>query len=440
MSIESQTTVHPVPRGVAAPVPGRVRRLTATFSRFGLAIVGPVAVAASNTVLQFAMLKTLQPAAFGLLAFVLGLTQFGFGLSNALVGTPYTLDANTDRSVTAQLLLTYLKGNLVLSLFWGLLCFGTAAALGGIGDAALFGAFEFLAMVRWFGRSHLYALHRPTRVALSDLAYAVVLLAGAGFGLLHGLSMVLVIGVLCAAALAGLLAVGRTFLALQFRDAWRGSLRHYGSVWREQARWTLVGVVSTEATSNAHSYAVSLIAGPAAFAPIAAASLFIKPISLVITSLTQLERPVMARKILAGDLAQARRTETVFRVAVLVAWAGTTALASAVLLGCPQLLIKPSYDLKSVELAFALWTAIALLQCWATPSSVLLQAAQWFKPLALSQVASALVTLLVVIVATLVFPAVLTLSGILLGQAVMTVGIAVLVRRWMADWASVPAG
>lgn len=440
MSVEDQTVVHPVPGGVATPVSGRVRRLTATTSRFGLAIVGPVAVAASNTVLQFAMLKTLQPAAFGLVAFVLGLTQFGFGLSNALVGTPYTLDANADRSITANLLLTYLKGNLILSVLWGLLCFGTAAALGSVGDAALFGVFEILAMLRWFGRSHLYALHRPTQVALSDLTYAAVLLVGAGFALVRGLSMGLVIGVLCAASLAGLLAVGRDFLTLQFRNVWGGSLRHYGTVWREQARWTLVGVVSTEATSNAHSYAVSLIAGPAAFAPIAAASLFIKPIGLVITSLTQLERPVMARKILAGDLAEARRTERVFRAAVLVAWAGTTVLASVVLLGCPQLLIKPSYDLKSVELAFALWTAIALLQCWATPSSVLLQAAQWFKALALSQVASAVVTLLVVIVATLVFPAVLTLGGILLGQAVMTVGIAILVRRWMADRASVPAG
>ena len=31
------------------------------------------------------------------------------------------------------------------------------------------------------------------------------------------------------------------------------ALRAYRPVWKEQSAWTLVGVLSTEATSNAHS-------------------------------------------------------------------------------------------------------------------------------------------------------------------------------------------
>ena len=409
------------------PVGGRLVRFGTQSWRFGVAVFGPTSVAAANAILQFVMLKHLPQAGFGLIAFILGLTQFGFGLSNALVGTPYTLDRGAALREVAG---GYGLANLVLSVGWGLVCAAAAMTLGGHGEAALFGGFTVLAMIRWFGRSHLYALHKPSLVALSDLAYAVVLLVGAGSALVWGLTLGAAMAVLCAAALAGLLAIGPSFLTMQFVDVWRASLRGYGGIWRDQARWTLLGVVASEATSNAHAYAVALVAGPAAYAPIAAAALLVKPVMLVLTSLTQLERPVMTRRILAGDAAGAGRAASGFRIAVLCAWAGTTALASVVLLDRPGTILKASYDIGTMELAFALWAGIALLQCWATPPGVLLQAARWFKPLAFTQTRAAVVTLAAVVLSVLLFSPVYTLCGILVGQLVMTVRVEALARQW----------
>ena len=409
------------------PVGSRLVRFGSSSRRLAVAVFGPASVAAANAILQFVMVKDLPQAGFGLVAFVLGLTQFGYGLSNAFVGTPYTLDRDAAvRDVAAR----YGLANLVLSIAWSLMCSAAALTLGGDHAAPLFGGFASLAMIRWFGRSHLYARHRPSLVALSDLTYASVLLIGAASAEVWGLTLDAAMAILCTATLAGLLAVGPSFLRMQFVDVWRASLRGYGFIWRDQARWTLLGVVSSEATANAHAYAVALVAGPAAYAPLAAAALLVKPVMLVLTSLTQLERPVMARHILAGDAPGAGRAALAFRVAVLCAWAGTTALASVVLFEHPSSILRASYDHHTMKLAFALWAGIALLQCWATPPGVLLQAARWFKPLAFTQTRAALVTLAAVGSTVLLLSPVYTLCGILVGQVVMTVRVEALARRW----------
>ena len=416
-------------RGVRWQGRRRLASRGAGLGRYGVAVLGPMAVAGSHAALQLVLLRGLPPAQFGMFAFLLGMMQFGFGLSNALVGTPYTLDANDDPS-RETLLLTLLKANLMLSTCWGGLCVAAVLALDGGAEAAPLGAFGALAMIRWFGRTYLYALHRPTRAAISDVVYALALVAGAGLAWAIDLSAMHAVAVLCIAAMAGIAAIGPAFLRLQFIEAWRASLRPYGPVWRRQVRWALVGVGSSEATSNAHSYAVSLVAGPAAFAPIAAAALLVKPLMLVLASLAQLERPVMARHVQAGRIEAAARTRSQYRAAALCTWAGTTLLAGALFVVSPRLLTGASYDPQTIELAYGLWTGVALMQCWSVPTNVLLQAAGWFMPLARTGALAALVTLATVVGSMPLLPPVGSLIGVLLGQVAMSAGMMVLERRW----------
>ena len=197
----------------------------------------------------------------------------------------------------------------------------------------------------------------------------------------QNLSLSIAMEILCVATAGGLFALGPGFIEKQFREAWTGSFKNYGRIWQEQSRWTLLGVVSSEATSNAHSYAVAFLAGPAAFAPIAAAMLLVKPVLMVITSFTQLERPVMVRHLTSGDPIAALRTVETFRLTAILTWIATIAAGSAVLVWFPRLLFKSSFDLGTVPVAFILWACISLLQSLATPASVLLQAAQWFRRL-----------------------------------------------------------
>jgi O-antigen/teichoic acid export membrane protein len=404
--------------------------LVLTLHRYGLASLAPVTVSVTQFLLQMELLRVLDATAFGLFAFIFGFIQFGFGLSNALVSTPYAACANgtdfSDRNAQA-----FFKVNLAFSAIWGGSSGVGAAALGCGDEAWLFGLFGFLAMIRWFGRAHLYAVHRPARAAISDFVYSTVLLLCVSVAWSWKPSLLSAMAMLCVASAAGALAIGRAFIEMQFGKAWSGSLFDYKTIWQDQARWTLLGVVMSEATSNTHSYAVSLFVGPAAFAPIAAATLLIKPISVVITSLTQLERPVMARHLTNGNLTAVLRSVAAFRMALFFTWTGTIAAGATLLLWFPRLLFRPSYDLGMVIIAFILWAGISLLQSWSTPASVLLQAARWFKPLACSGIASAVIAIIVVLTSVLLLPPVYTLVGILLGQFVMNWNITVLKNRWM---------
>ena len=52
--------------------------------------------------------------------------------------------------------------------------------------------------------------------------------------------------------------------------------------------------MTVEVTTNIHQYLIVLLQGAAALAPVAAAGLFLRPMTLVQTSLAQIERPRLA--------------------------------------------------------------------------------------------------------------------------------------------------
>jgi len=396
--------------------------------RYGLAAAAPGTAAAAQFILQLALLRVVDSTSFGQFAFILGLVQFGFGLSNALISTPYTVNINGSAFEPGQAL-SFFTVNLLFAAGWAVICGGVTTVLGAPHEAWLFSLYAFLAMIRWFGRAHLYALHRPFQAAGSDLAYSFALVVALGGAWLMGLSMAMGAMTITLATLAGIVALGPTFIAEQFHRAWAGSLRNYGAVWREQSRWTLLGVVSSEATANAHAYAVTIFAGSAAFAPIAAATLLVKPISLAITSLTQLERPTMTRHFTTGDLAGAYGSVWRFRAVALLVWSGTVALGVVALAWYPQTIFKTSYDIKSLSIAFSLWAVISLLQCWSMPSSILLQAAQWFQPLARWGMICAILAILAVFALVLLAAPIYSLLGIVLGQVATSLSMAMLAAR-----------
>ena len=78
-----------------------------------------------------------------------------------------------------------------------------------------------------------------------------------------------------------------------------GRIRDYAPIFRDLTRWSLLGVVFTEVTVNAHAYLVTFIAGPGAFALLALGMLLMRP------ALAGAERP--ARPGAAGDDPRHRR-------------------------------------------------------------------------------------------------------------------------------------
>lgn len=404
----------------------------ANFVRYGLATLGPLAVSGAHFIASLILLRTLAPAEFGLFAFLLVLVQFGFGLSNALIGTPLTVNANQPDYQPHQAHL-FFKLNLLLSVVIGAVCAALAWALGANAAASLFGAFAVLAVLRWFLRSYFYALHRPTNVALCDLAYALTLMLGLGLAWKNGLTLTSASLAFCFAAGMAVLLAGGQCLRIQFWDSLSARLTDYASIWRNQSRWTLLGVTTTEATSNGHAWLVTLLAGPAAFAPLAAAALLFRPVNLMATSLTQLERPAMARSLANQDRAGALRILHRFRLAIIGTWLVTAFAAGVLLLGFPSLIFDQAYDLNTVLIAAALQAAIMGLAGWRTPDSTLIQAANRFAPLSKASLWSSLVALPSVAILLIIFDPVLSLIGILIGQGVMAVLITRLINEWSAS-------
>ncbi|HUD91527.1 polysaccharide biosynthesis protein [Sphingobium sp.] len=412
------------------PATGRIQRLGSVLGRFGLASLSSAIVSVSHLAVQLFSIHHLGTSAIGTLAFLLVIIQFGYGLSNALVSTPYTIMVNQGEEADARRFDFFFPVNLLLAVSQGLICAAIAWATASPTAALLFGLAGIFSLIRWFGRSNAYAHHAPMRAARSDLAYAGTILIGLMVAMRTGASLPAIGGMLVAASLIGMLPFGLAFLRRHGAMGPGRALRAYRPVWREQSAWTLVGVLSTEATSNSHSYIVTLLAGPTAFAPIAVGMLFFRPVNVCITALTQLERPRMTRAVARGDHRSAIKSERMFMGALVMLWLGTCVLAGIVLEFFPSLILKPTLDHGAVVLAVALCALLSLVQCVQTPMSVMTQARRAFRPLAAQSLRSCGVGVVAVTLIVLGADPVLSIGGVVLSQLVMMLGIWRLDRQW----------
>ncbi len=413
----------------AAPAPSRARDVA---WRYGMSAFGPASIAAAHFVASLMFLRISSPADFGLFSFVLVVVPLCMSMSSALLGAPVAVALNKPSAVDAAEMGTYLKSNLLFSgaaiagVFLLLLA-SRAAPLA----AALLGLYGGTMTLRWFARSLSYAQHRQMPAIASDAVYSGLLLASlTALLLLHKLTMLTASVALLTAALVSLAVFGRSYLMRQFRPGAAGTLRAYWPVWRELARWSLAGVVLSEMTGNAHAYFVTFICGPKVFALLAVGALMMRPLSLVLSALPDMERPVMARKIAQGDIAGALRCVNEFRTAAGAVLLATIVLAAAILTWFPHLLIKPGYDFAKVVEVVIFWIAISAVRALRTPEAVFLQAARAFGPLATASARSSVVSLIATPLLLLLAGPVASLGGILLGDMVMTANIFALTRRW----------
>jgi putative peptidoglycan lipid II flippase len=412
--------------------PSTLERLLGIVSRYALSALGPVCISAAHFLGAVLVLHTLSPIHFGFFSFVMTVVPFCISAAAALVGAPTTIGIRNRGHVDAAELATFQKANLVLSLF----AFGVVAGsllLSGLRAEAslLFGLYGAVMSLRWLGRVYAYATGLPARAAGSDATYGALLVAGLGaLYLLDRMTMTYIAVILLIAAAASLAVFDRDYLAKQFAPSSAGQLSDYLPVWRDLTRWSLLGVAATELTINAHAYFVTLFSGPGAFALLALGSLLMRPVSVVLSSLPDMERPAMARAIGAGDPGRAFQTVKEFRTAAAAVLAGTILIAAALLLWFPSIVLKQGYDAGSAAIILAIWVAIMTVRTLRTPEAVFLQAAGEFQPLANIGMKACAVSLILTLALLLAFGPIASLLGIVAGDVVMTAGILARVRRW----------
>lgn len=405
---------------------------SATLARYGLSAGGPMATSGAHFIASLIFLHTLPPAAFGLFSFLLIVVPFSLSISGSLLGPSLMATLRRKSSIDAETLSTHHKANLVIGLLATLavsaLIYASHAA---VDVALLLGGYGGAMTLRNFARTYFYATKQPVRVLLSDIVYSIALVAGlvALLGL-HQLTISNAAMALLVAAALGFAVFGFHYIALQFRVADWTSILAYGAIWQEFARWAVFGVVLTELTANAHAYLVTFIAGPKAFAVLALGSLLMRPASLVLSALPDIERPRMAAKIGKSDVAGAFHTVKEFRTAAVAIWAATLLLAGVLLMWFPHVILKKGYDETQALYVLAFWVVILGVRTLRTPEAVFLQAAGEFRALASASMWSSVASLAVTLTLLLVAGPIVSLAGLIAGDLVMTGNIFAITRKW----------
>jgi O-antigen/teichoic acid export membrane protein len=413
---------------------GVLVRAWPTLRRYALSTGGPLATSGAHFIASLILLRNLSPAEFGLFSFLLTVVPFSLSLAGALIAASFIGGLRRVGLIEEASLSTHLKANLVVSLL-AFVAVSAAMIVSGAGleEGLTFGLYGAAMVLRQFGRTHAYASERSFRPLASDSVYAALLILGLVLLLVTGtLSMPRAAAVLAGAALLSMVAFGRDYAARQIRPGNAGSLGDYRAHWQEFAGWAVLGVALTEFTANAHAYIVTFVAGPQAFALLAVGALVLRPASLVLSSLPDIERPRMARKIGAGDIEGAFRNVKEFRTAAGAIWLGTLVLAGVLLIWFPQVLLKKGYDPHAALAVIAIWGVILAVRTLRTPEAVLLQAAGEFKVLASASTWACVTSVAMTLVLLLAIGPVAALFGILAGDLVMTANIFVTMKRWRA--------
>ncbi len=400
--------------------------------RYGLSASGPMAIAGAHFIASLMFLRVSAPTDFGVFSFVLIVMPLCMSMSGALFGAPIAGAFNKGRAIHDGEMGTYLKTSLAFSMLSAIFVCAMLLAIGVRAAVSIpIGAYSGIMTLRWFARCLSYAKHRQIPAVLSDIAYSALVLGGL-FGLLLSGHLTLETAslALLAASIAAVAMFGRDYLVEQFGPKRGGSLIAYLPVWRDLTRWSLAGVVLSEMTSNAHAYFVTFASGPKTFALLAVGSLMMRPVSLVLNALPDMERPVMARKIAAGDVKGAFRSVNEFRTAAGAMLLVTIALGAVVLTWFPHLIIKPGYDPAKVLGVFGFWIAISAVRTLRTPDSVFLQSAQQFSALARMGARACIVSLIATPILLFTIGPVASLGGILLGDIVGTAQTLALTRAW----------
>jgi O-antigen/teichoic acid export membrane protein len=402
--------------------------------RYGLPISGPLATSGAHFLASLVFVRNLPAADFGIFSFVLVIVPFCMSIMAALLVLPVNNALAAPLQERARIEAACLKMNAILTVVAGAILFGLLTGARASASAALLlAAYGAVFTLRWFARSFSFVKGRTGAAIVSDMLYAAWLMAGlvamrAG----HAVQLLPAALLLLTAALAALLPFGAGFFRDQIEALGRGHIRDYRGIFRDITRWSLLGVILTELTVNAHAYLVTFISGPGPFALLAVGQILMRPASLVQSALPDVERPAMTRAIADQDRVKRGRLLRDFRLVLLAIWGVTAILAAAILVWVPQLLLKNTYLPSDALLVTVVTGAVMLVRCFRTPPSTLMQAAGELKALASIAAYTSLISILLTLAFLLAWGPVACVLGLLTGEIAIVAMLNRMVKRWEA--------
>jgi O-antigen/teichoic acid export membrane protein len=403
------------------PPPDKAGARRRNLDRFAVILSGEVIQSLFHFVLNIALVRALPARDYGLFAMVFTVGAVGIAHLRALVAVPATLHLARSLGRPAE------RGHdVAFGTGAALLCLalaaGVAAALApAVGPGALAGgAFVGLYGFRSYLRIVLLARAAPRVASLSDAVYAACGLAFVVW-LFHGEGVDLLdwafVGL--AAANAAAVAVALVLLRAPVRLSLRAPVRRrYAAIWPTLA-WSLVGVVALTAQGQGLTLLLGLVAGPAAYAPIAATVVLFAPLRIPTAALYNMVLPDIARLLAMGARAAVRRL--VLRATALIGL-GCLVYGLAIWATLPLVeehLFKGRFaDEPMAGIALGVWTVVTVSLLAAIPRASL-EASAAFRTIAVGAVGSAVLGFAVMIPLLLTRPAAWALIGLAASELAM---------------------
>jgi O-antigen/teichoic acid export membrane protein len=386
--------------------------------RFAVILSGELIQSLFHFVLNILLVRELDAHDYGLFAIVFAVGAVGITYIRALVAVPATLHLARSLGRPAALGYDVMFGSGAV-LISGLMALGVGAALVPvIGLGALAGgAFVGLYAFRSYLRIVLLARGRPRIAGLSDLVYAVCggLFVARG---LNGAGTALLDRAFVAIALAHAIAIAVAYGAA--RERLRFSLHararaRYRAIWRTLA-WSLAGVTSLTVQGQGLTLLFGLLAGPAAYAPIAATLVLYAPLRVPTSALMNMVLPEISGLLANGEPQAARRFVVRHVVLLGVACFAYGAVMAAALPLIEEFLFKGRFAGEPMGwIGLGVWAVVTVSLLYAIPRAYL-EASADFRTITAGAVASAALGFAIMVPALLLLPPATALLGLLASE------------------------
>jgi O-antigen/teichoic acid export membrane protein len=418
------TMPKPMPRpGETLSMPARRLSLVATLraslsGRFAVILSGELIQSLFHFALNILLVRELGAHDYGLFAIVFTIGAVGITYIRALVAVPATLHLARSLGRPAALGYDVMFGS-GAALVSVLMAFATSVALSpviGLGALAA-GAFVGFYGFRSYLRIVLLARGRPRIAGLSDLVYA---LCGAVFVWrgVSGEGTALLDRAFLAIALAHAIAIVVAYGAL--RQRLRISLHararaRYRAIWRTLA-WSLAGVTSLTVQGQGLTLLFALLAGPAAYAPIAATLVLYAPLRIPTSALMNMVLPEISGLLAAGQVQAARRLVTRHVLLIGCACLVYGLVMAATLPLIEQILFKGRFANEPMGwIGLGVWAVVTTSLLYAIPRAYL-EASAAFRTITAGAVASAALGFALMVPLLLLMPPDTALLGLLASE------------------------
>jgi O-antigen/teichoic acid export membrane protein len=372
--------------------------------------------------LNLILIRVLSVYDFGLFAIVFVLGGIALSYGNALVSIPATVHMPRLKSPGAVNYQDVVFSSIALVISAGIasiVAAGLWLTVGHAAEALAGGAFIGLWTFRNHVRSVLFARHTVVKATMSDFSYAasgILLVAGllwigADFHNVTAVFCVLVIANLAAIVVA-LRAPGRRPRVSFRRSVWQ----RYRAIWPDLV-WSLIGVTTWNIQGQAMMFLVAAIAGPAAYAPVAAGIVLFSPLRPAISAVVNVFRPDFVSALADGRYR--RVTVTLYTVSAIIVLS-CLAVGVCIWLGWPLLqahVFGAKFANASMPLIVTLAGLSALIYKTYYVPLTLVQAAGQFKPVAIATTLGGIVGLGTVSILLATASVAWSLAGVVAGEA-----------------------